>query len=117
MKCFLCLSVDSSLLNHVRVALIFEGLDTVAEVAIGSEVVGNSDNMFVRYIFDVKDQLQVRQMTYNQKPLCIREVGALCSKSKENLIFFSKWDDFMIRTTDCFSWMTGIILMIVTIIQ
>lgn len=66
---FLCLSVDSSLLSHIRVALIFEGLDTVAEVAIGSEVVGNSDNMFVRYIFDVKDQLQVRQLIYSQKLL------------------------------------------------
>ncbi|KAK4290007.1 hypothetical protein Pmani_037073 [Petrolisthes manimaculis] len=52
------LDVDASLLNHTRVALVFEGLDTVAEVAIGSEVVGHSDNMFVRYVFNVKDQLQ-----------------------------------------------------------
>lgn len=83
-----CLSVDSSLLNHIRVALIFEGLDTVAEVAIGSEVVGNSDNMFVRYIFDVKDQLQVRELIYSQKCYCIQAVGAVCINSKEYLIIF-----------------------------
>lgn len=52
------LNVDASLLNHTRVALIFEGLDTVAEVAVSSQVVGHSDNMFVRYVFDVKKQLK-----------------------------------------------------------
>lgn len=52
-------AVDPKLVEHERVALIFEGLDTAAEVAVNSKTVGESDNMFVRYVFDVKDYLEV----------------------------------------------------------
>nr|XP_053649260.1 beta-mannosidase-like [Cherax quadricarinatus] len=49
---------DAALLGHERVALIFEGLDTAARVLVNDEVVGTSDNMFVRYIYDVKQHLK-----------------------------------------------------------
>ena len=39
--------------------LVCNGLDTVSEIRVNNAVVGSSDNMFVRYIFDVKDKLQV----------------------------------------------------------
>lgn len=48
---------DSSFLNHTRVALVFEGLDTAAEVLLNGESVGASNNMFVRYLFDIKAAL------------------------------------------------------------
>lgn len=47
------------MLNHTRVALVFEGLDTAAEVFLNDQSVGKSTNMFARYIFDVKSSLQV----------------------------------------------------------
>ncbi|KAK8727944.1 hypothetical protein OTU49_009522 [Cherax quadricarinatus] len=49
---------DAALLGHERVALIFEGLDTVARVLVNDELVGTSDNMFVRYVYDVKQLLK-----------------------------------------------------------
>ncbi|XP_076069531.1 beta-mannosidase isoform X2 [Oratosquilla oratoria] len=53
------LQVTSKELASERVALVFEGLDTVAQVKVNDVLVGRSDNMFVRYIFDVKDYLKV----------------------------------------------------------
>lgn len=50
--------VDPKLVEHERVALIFDGLDTAAEVLVNSKTVGESNNMFVRYVFDVKDYLE-----------------------------------------------------------
>ena len=52
--------VDSmGLLAEERILLQFEGLDTVAEVWMGGRLVGRSDNMFVRYRYDVTDILKV----------------------------------------------------------
>lgn len=39
--------------------LICEGLDTIAKVYINDILVGESVNMFVRYIYDIKDVLRV----------------------------------------------------------
>jgi beta-mannosidase len=39
--------------------LVCEGLDTFATIYINEVEVGSSQNMFVRYEFDVKDQLKV----------------------------------------------------------
>jgi beta-mannosidase len=37
----------------VQVALVCEGLDTVAQVSINGKVIGHTDNMFRRYLFTV----------------------------------------------------------------
>jgi beta-mannosidase len=39
--------------------LVCEGLDTIATVYVNNKVVGKSDNMFVRYVFDIKPATQV----------------------------------------------------------
>lgn len=49
--------VDPSLLEHDRVLLKFDGLDTVATVRVNGEVVGESVNMHVGHEFDVRDAL------------------------------------------------------------
>lgn len=41
------------------IMLICEGLDTVATVRINNKTVGETDNMFVRYIYAVKNVLKV----------------------------------------------------------
>ena len=43
--------------------LVCEGLDTIATVYVNNKVVGKSDNMFVRYVFDIKPATQVYLFT------------------------------------------------------
>ncbi|XP_064086358.1 beta-mannosidase-like isoform X2 [Macrobrachium nipponense] len=50
--------VDPEMAQHQRVVLIFDGLDTAAEVVVNGVVVGKTNNMFVRYVFDVKERIQ-----------------------------------------------------------
>lgn len=52
------LNVDADVLSYTRVVLVFEGLDTAAEVFINDMSVGKSTNMFARYVFDVKNHLK-----------------------------------------------------------
>ncbi|XP_060593754.1 beta-mannosidase-like [Ruditapes philippinarum] len=46
--------VSKEVLKMDKILLICEGLDSIATVTINDRVVGKSDNMFVRYIFDIK---------------------------------------------------------------
>ncbi|XP_076269024.1 beta-mannosidase-like [Rhynchophorus ferrugineus] len=39
--------------------IVFEGLDTYADVYLNGIRIGSSNNMFVRYVFDVRDALEV----------------------------------------------------------
>lgn len=39
--------------------LEFEGLDTVSTVLVNNQVVGNTDNMFVKYYFDITEAVMV----------------------------------------------------------
>lgn len=49
--------VEQEFLNHHALRLIFDGLDTFATVRLNDIVIGQSDNMFRRYEYDVKDIL------------------------------------------------------------
>lgn len=51
-------TVDDDLLEKENINILFEGLDTVATVVINDVEVGKSQNMFVRYVFDVKNVLK-----------------------------------------------------------
>lgn len=39
--------------------LVFHGVDTVADIYLNDKLLGRTDNMFVRYRFDVKGVLKV----------------------------------------------------------
>uniref|UniRef100_A0A6J0UK86 Beta-mannosidase n=1 Tax=Pogona vitticeps TaxID=103695 RepID=A0A6J0UK86_9SAUR len=41
-----------------KVALVFEGVDTVAQVVVNNVTVGKTDNMFNRYTFDITDVIK-----------------------------------------------------------
>lgn len=56
--------VSSELWSKARIVLICEGLDTVSKIYINNNLVGESENMFVRYIYNIKGALQV--FTINQ---------------------------------------------------
>ena len=48
-------------LEAQNIHLVFEGVDTAAFIVLNEhKPVGSVNNMFVRYVFDVKDKLQVR---------------------------------------------------------
>ncbi len=51
--------MDAVALRHSAVDLVFYGVDTVATVALNGAILGVTDNMFVRYKFDVRPHLQV----------------------------------------------------------
>ena len=53
------LSVSSELLTNHAVMLVCEGLDTVATVKVNGQTVGTSNNMFIRYVYDIKSALVV----------------------------------------------------------
>uniref|UniRef100_A0A8D2KYZ9 Beta-mannosidase n=1 Tax=Varanus komodoensis TaxID=61221 RepID=A0A8D2KYZ9_VARKO len=41
-----------------KVSLVFEGLDTVAQIVVNNVTIGRTDNMFNRYSFDITDVLE-----------------------------------------------------------
>ncbi|CAO1424510.1 unnamed protein product [Diamesa serratosioi] len=46
-------------LTHSQVLLAFHGLDTLADIYLNEQLLGSTDNMFVRYRFDVKKKMIV----------------------------------------------------------
>lgn len=50
--------VDDTILKAPKVALVFHGLDTFANVFVNDDVVGTSENMFLKYVFNVKNFLK-----------------------------------------------------------
>ncbi|KAH6929668.1 hypothetical protein HPB50_003809 [Hyalomma asiaticum] len=45
--------------QHRRILLVAHGIDTVATVYVNDVAVGETDNMFVRYVFDIKQHIKV----------------------------------------------------------
>ncbi len=45
-------------LNETNIILICEGLDTVATILINGNQAGTTENMFRRYVFQIKPYLQ-----------------------------------------------------------
>ena len=50
--------VDPDFLEHLKILLIFYGLDTIAEVNLNDTLLGLADNMFKTYEFNVKTLLK-----------------------------------------------------------
>ncbi len=50
--------VEDSLLNGNGVYLVADGIDTVSSIHVNDKLIGTTDNMFVRYKFDVKPVLK-----------------------------------------------------------
>ncbi|HKK67072.1 MAG TPA: hypothetical protein VJ946_02630, partial [Bacteroidales bacterium] len=50
--------VDAGMLAHNNIILDFKGLDTYASVMLNGEEILNTDNMFINWTVDVKDNLQ-----------------------------------------------------------
>jgi beta-mannosidase len=62
-------SIEPSFLEHKNILLRFHGLDTIAEVTLNGELIGSTNNMFVRYDYEVKSKLRQKnnKVTINFK--------------------------------------------------
>ncbi|KAJ8985912.1 hypothetical protein NQ317_010669 [Molorchus minor] len=56
-------TVHEDLLKFENIKLVFDGLDTFASVFVNDVKVGESINMFVQYVFDIKQDLKVGNNT------------------------------------------------------
>lgn len=56
-------SVDPAVLDHTRVLLCCNGLDTIATVVLNGQPLGATDNMYRTWEFDVKETLVVGENT------------------------------------------------------
>lgn len=54
--------VSDELLSKSSIVLVCEGLDTVGKVYVNGILIGESENMFVRYIYNIKNALQVYEL-------------------------------------------------------
>lgn len=59
--------VDDSFVTQ-PVFLVLHGVDTVADVTLNGYHLGSTDNMFVRYRFDVRNILQVITRRFSSEP-------------------------------------------------
>ncbi|KAK9891852.1 hypothetical protein WA026_016651, partial [Henosepilachna vigintioctopunctata] len=51
-------AVDKDILEYSNLNIVFEGLDTISTIFLNGKQIGSSSNMFVRYIFNIKDVLK-----------------------------------------------------------
>ncbi|CAG2119564.1 unnamed protein product, partial [Medioppia subpectinata] len=56
-------NVDEKLLSKQYVYLLANGIDTVSEVTVNDQLIGRTDNQFIRYKWDIKKLLKVGQNT------------------------------------------------------
>ena len=50
--------IEDNFLNHKNIILRFYGLDTHTKIYLNDEILGLTENMFIRYEFDIKSKLQ-----------------------------------------------------------
>ncbi|XP_050296171.1 beta-mannosidase-like [Anthonomus grandis grandis] len=51
-------TVDPGIFDYENVNLVFEGVDTFATIELNNVTLGETKNMFLRYVFDVRDILE-----------------------------------------------------------
>lgn len=61
---FLLVLVGQDVLSREYIWLVFHGLDTVATITLNKQTLGDVNNMFVRYRYDVKAILKVSYKLY-----------------------------------------------------
>lgn len=53
--------MSDDFLKARRIVLIFHGVDTFANITLNNNTIGEISNMFLRYMFDVTDYIEVRR--------------------------------------------------------
>ena len=78
---------DAELLSRDRIRLVFEGLDTLAEIRLNGVLVGTADNMHRTWKFDIKDILKAEDnylsILFRSPTRYIRSRGGVQNKIPE----------------------------------
>ena len=56
-------SVSNELTQSDAIILVAEGVDTVSTISINGQEVGRTDNMFVKYSFDIRSFIKVKNIS------------------------------------------------------
>ncbi|CAG9813016.1 unnamed protein product [Phaedon cochleariae] len=78
-------SVDEDILNQENIHLVFDGLDTFSSIYVNDEYVGESENMFLQYIFDVKKQIKLGENKIEVRFLSPIEVASQRAEEQNKL--------------------------------
>lgn len=74
----LCFSVDETVLKARFVNLVFEGVDTISSIFLNGRMIGSTDNMFIRYVYNVKNVLRSKNndisITFSSPTVAAKEL-------------------------------------------
>ena len=108
-----CFNVDSDFLQNRRILLCCHGLDTLATIYINGKPAGKADNMFRKWVFDVKQYLVEGENSITVK--FSSTVPYIAEKSSKRYLFpagnaesFRVYGSNMIRKMQCnYGWDRG----------
>jgi len=94
--------VPKNLLETQKILLTLEGIDTLAEIRLNGNLLGNTDNMFLRYDYDIKECLKEEDNELSVKIFSAINFGKAHPHSYQ-AIFNS--ERLMLRKAQCqFGW-------------
>ena len=95
--------VTEEMLENHRINIVFGGIDTFSEIYVNGTKIADTDNMFLRYAFNITEHVKVGENTLTIKLLSIREMVSKYPKEG----YFGCFDvqRIFIRKAQChFSW-------------
>lgn len=91
--------MDLAVINQPGVFLVLHGVDTVAEIELNGVLLGETDNMFVRYRYNVRYLLKVSvkprlhtRKERHEKKIDASTMQELTKKSKKELNIYRARD-------------------------
>ena len=91
--------------RECKVILVFNGIDTIAEIKLNGKLLGRAENMFIRHRFDVTDEL--REGANELEVIITDPVRHAETMELDALAYWTPFDSFTnyIRRTRCLmSW-------------
>lgn len=97
-----CFDVSKTLYQQQRIVLTFEGIDTIAEITLNGKQLGKTENMFLRYDYDIKDCVKEKNNELTVKVFSAVRYG---KENKGNYRTLFSDGRLMLRKAQCqFGW-------------
>lgn len=95
---------ETDLFEKSCVRLVFEGVDTLSEIRLNGVLLGKTENMFLRYEYDVKPFLKAKDNRLTVKIFSSRKYIREKNDGKDRRALFNK-DRLFLRKAQCqFGW-------------